>query len=337
MKYKTSAILVLSWIPQWLFLWWCQNHPEWVDRYYSQGLYPWWQFFRTYFVERLVFSFGDLCYLGLFLSVLFFIYSKGKSLFLKPWEYFFQSLGILALIHLFFQLSWGLNYHQSSMASQQNITLEYSEQDLVETIDTLLFRINSLHNSLSKSDSVTLDFPLEKEDYLRLLDAPSAKTSLWSLPLSYMGYAGYLNPFTGEAQVNGRLPTLSFIFTAAHEKAHQQGIAAEEEANFYAFTTTYKHQNSYIRYAAFSFAFRYCWSALHKLQPKRAEIYKQNLHPGIIKEYQQQQDFWMAYQNPLQPLVNKIYDWILKANGQAAGRKSYSQVVALLVANRQKL
>ena len=45
----------------------------------------------------------------------------------------------------------------------------------------------------------------------------------------------------------------------------------------------------------------------------------------------------MAYQNPLQPLVNKIYDWILKANGQAAGRKSYSQVVALLVANRQKL
>ncbi len=226
------------------------------------------------------------------------LYLFEREIFSKTLGVLLSELRILALIHLFFQLSWGLNYHQSSMASQQNITLEYSEQDLVETIDTLLFRINSLHNSLSKLDSVTLDFPLEKEDYLRLLDAPSAKTSLWSLPLSYMGYAGYLNPFTGEAQVNGRLPTLSFIFTAAHEKAHQQGIAAEEEANFYAFTTTYKHQNSYIRYAAFSFAFRYCWGALHKLQPNRAEIYKQNLHPGIVKEYQQQQDFWMAYQNP---------------------------------------
>lgn len=337
MKHTTTAILVLSWIPQWFFLWWCQHHPEWIDHYYTHGLYPLWQFFRTYFVERLVFSFGDLCYLGLFLSVLFFIYSKGKSLFLKPLESFFQSLGILALIHLFFQLSWGLNYHQSSIASQQNISLEYSEQDLVETIDTLVFRINSLHNSLSKSDSLTVDFPQEKEHYLRLLDAPSAKTSLWSLPLSYMGYAGYLNPFTGEAQVNSRLPTLSFILTAAHEIAHKEGIAAEQEANFYAFTTTYQHQNSYIRYAAFSFALSYCLSALHQLHPKRAELYIQKLHLGIIREYQEQQDFWMAYQNPLQPLVNKIYDRFLKANGQAAGRISYSQVVALLVANRQKL
>lgn len=337
MKHSTTAILVLSWIPQWLFLWWCQQYPEWVDRYYTQGLYPLWEFFRTYFVERLAFSFGDLCYLGLFLGAFFFVYSKGKSFFLKPWEFIFQSLGILALIHLFFQLSWGLNYQQSSMASQQNISLEFSEQDLVETIDTLVFRINSLHKSLSKSDSLTVDFPQEKEHYLRLLDAPSAKTSLWSLPLSYMGYAGYLNPFTGEAQVNSRLPTLSFILSAAHEIAHKQGIAAEEEANFRAFTTTYQHQNSYIRYAAFSFALSYCLSALHQLHPKRAKLYNQKLHLGIIREYQEQQDFWMAYQNPLQPLMNKIYDRFLKANGQAAGRKSYSQVVALLVANRQIL
>ena len=64
-----------------------------------------------------------------------------------------------------------------------------------------------------------------------------------------MGYGGYLNPFTGEAQINGQLPTLAFITTSAHEQAHQSGIAVKNEANFLAFLKTYKHANPYIRYA----------------------------------------------------------------------------------------
>ena len=39
---------------------------------------------------------------------------------------------------------------------------------------------------------------------------PSAlKKSLLSLPLSYMGYSGYLNPFTLESQANAKMPIQS--------------------------------------------------------------------------------------------------------------------------------
>ncbi|MDO1498958.1 DUF3810 family protein [Winogradskyella maritima] len=34
---------------------------------------------------------------------------------------------------------------------------------------------------------------------------------MFSTGLTYMGYAGYLNPFTNEAQVNRLLPILGFL------------------------------------------------------------------------------------------------------------------------------
>ena len=48
-----------------------------------------------------------------------------------------------------------------------------------------------------------------------------------------MGYAGYLNPFTLEAQVNMLgCQKSTYPITIAHEMAHQLGYAAENEANF---------------------------------------------------------------------------------------------------------
>jgi capsule polysaccharide export protein KpsC/LpsZ len=43
----------------------------------------------------------------------------------------------------------------------------------------------------------------------------SVKKSLLSLPLTYMGFAGYLNPFTNEAQVNDKIPMYNFPTTTS--------------------------------------------------------------------------------------------------------------------------
>ena len=63
-----------------------------------------------------------------------------------------------------------------------------------------------------------------------------------------MGYAGYLNPFTLEAQINTKIPKLNYIFTAAHEMAHQLGVASESEANFIAFYTCIKNLDPFIQF-----------------------------------------------------------------------------------------
>ena len=79
---------------------------------------------------------------------------------------------------------------------------------------------------------------------------PSAlKKSLLSLPLSYMGYSGYLNPFTLESQVNAKMPIQSLITTSLHETAHQMGYASEKEANFIAYLSAIKSKDPYIQYA----------------------------------------------------------------------------------------
>jgi hypothetical protein len=337
MKRITTAVLFFSWLPQWFFIVWCRNHPLWIDHYYGNTLYPWLQSARTYFLERFTFSFGDLIYGALLLGLVALVIHHRKELFQNLWERLFQLIALLAVIHLFFQLSWGLNYYRTPLAVQQNIPSTFKAWELETTLDILIQKTEMLHDQLSTSDSIQVVFPLRKQDYLRLLGNTPAKKSLWSWPLTYMGYAGYLNPFTGEAQVNSLLPMLSFIHTTAHEKGHQEGIAAENEANFYAFLTTYQHNNKHIRYAAYCFALRYCWNALYRLNPGCADEKTQRVRPGIRKEYQAQQAFWNAHGNPLQPILAKVYDRYLKANGQAAGRNSYSQVVALLVAYQSEL
>ncbi|MBQ0741381.1 DUF3810 family protein, partial [Aquimarina celericrescens] len=72
---------------------------------------------------------------------------------------------------------------------------------------------------------------IEKIHSFLKYEQPSIKESLFSTGLSYMGYGGYLNPFTQEAQVNGLVPNFRFPVIAGHEMGHQIGYSAENETN----------------------------------------------------------------------------------------------------------
>ena len=100
-----------------------------------------------------------------------------------------------------------------------------------------------------------------------LLDATKVKKSLLSLPLSYMGYSGYLNPFTLESQINAKMPPISQIITSFHEAAHQLGYANEKEANFIAYLSAIKNNDPYVKYAGYTFAFRYLYYEFYKIDP----------------------------------------------------------------------
>ncbi len=52
---------------------------------------------------------------------------------------------------------------------------------------------------------------------------------------NYLGFTGYYNPFTGEAQVNTTVPQFLLPNIALHEMGHQIGYAKEDEANFSAY------------------------------------------------------------------------------------------------------
>ena len=135
-----------------------------------------------------------------------------------------------------------------------------------------------------------------------------------------------------ESHVNKNIPAFSYITTAAHEMAHQLGIAAENEANFIAFYTTINNTDPFIKFSGYSFGLKYCYVELHKLNQKKAKKLIAQLKPGILKNFQEQSVFWKTYENSFESYLKKGYDNYLKANGQVLGIQSYNEMVALVIA-----
>lgn len=127
------------------------------------------------------------------------------------------------------------------------------------------------------------------------------------------------------------MPKINLPLTAAHEIAHQQGYAAENEANFVGFLHCYQHPALDIQYAAALFGFRYSYNELYKANPTVAREILCGLYPGILENFKASSAFWQKHKNPLEPLFKKSYDQYLKINHQRLGIQSYNAVVSLLI------
>ena len=313
-----------------------KEKPLWIDSVYVEKVYPLVFSSREWFFSALPFSIGDFFYACL---IIWFVIQL-RRLFSKHWK---QSLLLLFLsftiLFYWFQVSWGLNYHRTPIGQKLKAKEKYTEEELIELTSFFAMRSNLLHEQLSPNDSLAIQF---KDNTASLIERMQlaytssdnvgrVKVSLFSFPLSYMGFSGYLNPFTLEAQVNGRIPKINLPITIAHEMAHQQGYAAENEANFIGFLTAYNHPDRDIQYAASLFGFRYCYAELRKANPAKAKEIAQNLRPGIFANFAISTAFWKKHQNPFEPLFKKSYDTYLKANSQTNGIQSYNNVVSLLL------
>jgi hypothetical protein len=147
-----------------------------------------------------------------------------------------------------------------------------------------------------------------------------------------MGFAGYLNPFTGEAQVDYLIPKTSLPMTSSHEVAHQLGIASESEANFIGFLAASFHDDKYFQYSAYLSALRYVLHDIYTYDPELFNIYIEKLPLGIKKNIRENQEFWRHYENPVEPFFKIFYHNYLKVNQQKSGLLSYNQMVGLLIA-----
>jgi hypothetical protein len=227
------------------------------------------------------------------------------------------------------------------------IEKEYSEKDLVAFTKQLIIKTNAIHFQLAKNPDMKIVFRYSQEQvfkgnlkgYRRLAkiypyfnySGRSIKKSLFSWPLTYMGFAGYLNPFTGEAQVNSMVPMYNFPTTVCHEMAHQIGYASESEANFIGFLASVKNENLYYQYSGYSYALKYCLATLEKIEEGKSESFLPLINPGILKDFKESHDFWENHQSFVESGFEIFYDHFLKMNQQKDGMESYSKFVDLMV------
>ncbi|SHM57337.1 DUF3810 domain-containing protein [Flavobacterium xanthum] len=321
--------------------------PENVEQFYSNGLYPILSQYSRIAFGRIPFSVGDCLYF--ILIVLGFKWLLRKR---KTWKTDWKNnvLAILSFLSVFyfcFHLLWGLNYYRQPLFEKMNIERDYTDADLLIFTQKLIARTNAIQMQITKNDSLKIIVPYSQEQVFEMnlngyktlskqhlffeYSNPSSKKSLFSLPLTYMGFGGYLNPFTNEAQVNYLGPMYSFPMTTNHEMAHQMGFASESECNFIGFLASIKNEDLYIQYSGYSMALRYC---LGNWQARDEAVFKQLLktvNTGILKNYKESEDFWKQYDTIIDKGFHAFYDQFLKINQQKDGLESYNKYVNLMV------
>lgn len=324
-----------------------KKYPEFIEQFYSNGIYVFLSELMRYVFGWLPFSVGDIFYTLAGIYIIRWLILNRKRILKDTLNWLLDIGATLSIAYFAFHILWAFNYYRQPLYKSLNIEAEYTTNQLTSFTKKLIKRSNFIHLKLASNDSLKVELPYTKSQifdkvqngykilsktYPHLEYQPkSIKKSLYSTPLTYMGFSGYLNPFTNEAQVDGLIPTYKFPTTSCHEAAHQLGYAAENEANFIGSLAAIYNKDIYFQYSGYTFALRHCLAELYRRDPQLYDRILPTINKGILKNYKEVQTFWQAYENPLEPIFAKTFDSFLKANNQSAGMKSYSYVVALLV------
>jgi hypothetical protein len=339
----TIGIVILSW------------YPVAVERYYSTGLYPVIARGQRLLFGWIPFSVGDILYGAM---VVFLLYRSVRGVRRlvrrqagRGWLLGFvrQVVFTLLWVYVIFNVLWGLNYNRLGIADQLQLQVKpYTTAELNELTEVVVEELNDL-NSWAKMHRVDLGRTtslragaVQAYDSLAADDPRftyrdvSLKASLFSDPGLYIGFAGYYNPFTGEAQVNTMDPLFGLPYTACHEMGHQLGYAKENEANFIGYLAARSSPDPAFRYSVYLDLYLYAIRELYGRDSVLAKGFKGQLAPGVREDLGELQRFNRRYENPLEPVIWNLYGKYLRANRQPNGIVTYSEVTAWLIAYARK-
>ncbi len=321
--------------------------PEWVERFYSNGVYPVLGKCFRFGLGWIGFSIGDMLYFVAGFLILRWIWKKRKSWKLLWKDNILDILSVVSIAYFLFHVLWAFNYYRVPLFEKMQLNREYTDEQLIRFTEKMIANSNAVHRQITQNDSLKVVVPYSVNEifektqtgYSNLsqsfpffdFENLSTKKSLISIPLSYMGFGGYLNPFTNEAQVNRMLPMYHIAMTTSHEMAHQIGYASESEANFIGFLAVIKSDDLYLQYSGYVYATRYCLSIWAEKDFEYFELLKSELNYGILENYRESEAFSIEYESVIEDFFKLFYNNFLKINQQQDGLAGYSKFINLLI------
>lgn len=258
-------------------------------------------------------------------------------------------LSVAALFFSLFTFTFASAYRGSTLDEKLDIERrDVSAEELYNTADILVGLINDeveniafIKNGFSvmpygyseMNDKLieAYDKACEKYDFLQRLNS-RLKPVMFSELMSYTHITGVYSFFTGEANINVAFPDYTIPYTAAHELAHQRGIAREDEANFVAFLVSMESDDPYIRYCAYLNLYEYVASALSSADRELYLEVSSKLCIDVKYEMNAYSEFYQKYRESVAADVsNAVNNTFLVIQG-TEGTKSYGMVVDLAVA-----
>ena len=281
-------------------------------------------------------------------------YSKKKVVFGRVAEY-------LLWVYAWFYIAWGLNYSQPNIYDRIGMKpVEVSEAKFkafayqyADSLNALSISSDIAGSSIF-SDSIVDDGlknrvrdavlkEYNKIGYKEGINAPfnqhpHAKTMVFT-PLSSMsGVTGSMGPFFCEFTLNGDILPHDYPATYAHEFAHFLGVANEGEANFYSYIMCTASADKQVRFSGYYHIFFHVLNNVFDiLGEKEGERFLKHIRPEIIQLAKSDRRYWLSKRcKALDAAQDIIFDFYLKGNHVAEGRKSYSGVIGLILAWEEK-
>ena len=187
-------------------------------------------------------------------------------------------------------------------------------------LDTMTDKLNASYKKLSA-----------QYDFIQDIDVP-VKYVANSEVMSFAHITGVYGFFTGEANLNIAFVDHSLPFTAAHEMAHQRGIAREDEANFFAFLVCIHSDDPYIRYSGYYEMLINVGNKLYAEDTTMHAVLMASLSPRVRGELGAYVKFFQKYENStLGNISGSFNDAYLQGQGQKEGTKSYGLAANLAV------
>ncbi|MBE6601635.1 MAG: DUF3810 domain-containing protein [Ruminococcaceae bacterium] len=322
---------------------------DWFNRYVS----AWGRFALAKLTDFLPFSVAELLILLIpfFLGLLITI---GIKHFCDSNRSMLVYIGILlsgvCVIGILFVWNFAAGYYGTPL--EQKLQLERKKstaEELAQTASMLASEISELseeivflengrsimpysYDTMNEKLIESYDILCQKYDFLHTFKSRT-KPVMLSEPMSYTHITGVYSFFTGEANINVNFPDYTIPYTAAHELAHQRGIAREDEANFIAFLVCMESNDPYIRYSGYLNLYEYVASALYSASPQKYWEVHKTLPSEIHAEQQAYSLFFDKYRDnvaaDISEATNNAY---LQSQGASAGTRSYGLVVDLAVA-----
>ena len=262
-----------------------------------------------------------------------------------------NALGVVVAI---FGLSFGSLYARTPIETRWGLpeagfALEQTAARLVERSNAAYV---ALHGTADFGRPTPLPTIVQFEPQLDrslnalLVNANEASAARWPRPrarwpkvspiMDRLGLSGFYFPWSGEVNVNRGLPAIAAAHALAHEKAHQRGFAAEDEANFVAIVAGSRSEAPISRYAALLFAQRQALRALLLEDPPRGESLLAQRHPGVQRDVDDLRAYWARFEGPAQDWAHRTNDLYLRAHRVEGGAASYAGSLGLCLRYAQQ-
>ena len=328
------TLLVLVGIIKW-------NHQ--LSYFYTRAVYPVIGSMLSAVSGLVPFAVGDIFIALSILWVLFCL--RKKATLLKAAEY-------LLWIYVWFYIAWGLNYTQPNIYLRTGMKPAEVDKDKLREF---AYRYADSINLLSEEQRVKSEEQESEEWKRRVSDAlqnvyekmgqreginapfnphPHVKTMVFTPISSMAGVTGSMAPFFCEFTLNGDIRPHDYPAIYAHEYAHFLGIAHEGEANFYSYLVCTSSTDKAVKFSGYYHILPHVLkSVFNLLGEKEGEKFLNHIRPEIIRLAKDDRHYWLSKRSKmLDAAQDFVFDLYLKGNNVSEGRKSYSGVVALILA-----